>query len=237
MQRFHSFWKEFIVLCTVFTVGSLVLVVFFLLCMSFLDLYALLQDPVRRFGPDFFVRGVLPLAAVLGGYALAFFLSGVFLKQVLTHAQFSAYWKIRKFLCAGVFGFLLGAAVVVAAAQVLKSIPVKYIKQNNVGKVREAIQKGAHVNWQMGSLRWTALMYAARFDARDVVRLLVQEGANIEAKNASGRTAFMEAVTFGNIELANILIEYGADYRCARRTEVLQNQGTVITFVPCEQPR
>ena len=45
----------------------------------------------------------------------------------------------------------------------------------------------------------------------EMVKLLVQKGAQFNSKNRIGRTPFHKAVNDGKISMANILLQYGAD--------------------------
>ena len=45
----------------------------------------------------------------------------------------------------------------------------------------------------------------------EMVKLLVQKGAQFNSKNRIGRTPFHQAVNDGKISMANILLQYGAD--------------------------
>lgn len=44
----------------------------------------------------------------------------------------------------------------------------------------------------------------------DVVKVLLKEGANIEDHNENGHTPLMEAASAGHVEVARVLLEYGA---------------------------
>lgn len=62
-------------------------------------------------------------------------------------------------------------------------------------------------------LSWTALAYAARNGDVDMVRYLIERGANVDAHDAAraGETALYEAVSCGHFEVARLLVEHGAD--------------------------
>ena len=57
----------------------------------------------------------------------------------------------------------------------------------------------------------TALMWAARTGHEAVVRLLLEEGADVNAKNKSGETALMGAANKGYETIVRLLLEKGAD--------------------------
>lgn len=57
----------------------------------------------------------------------------------------------------------------------------------------------------------TALMYAARFGHTKIVQILLQEGADVKAKDSKGETALMGAASIGRVRMIQSLVEKGAD--------------------------
>ena len=62
--------------------------------------------------------------------------------------------------------------------------------------------------------KWTALHYAAKWGRTEVVKVLLDRGATINAPNAKGRTALLEACAFvlwsaGRIGVVKVLLERG----------------------------
>jgi ankyrin repeat protein len=58
---------------------------------------------------------------------------------------------------------------------------------------------------------WTPLMYAARQGAIDAVRTLADRGADLDLTDPDGATALVIAIINANYEVAQLLIEKGAD--------------------------
>lgn len=58
---------------------------------------------------------------------------------------------------------------------------------------------------------WSALHYAAAGPNEQVVRWLVQQGAELDARSPNGTTPLMMAAGYGGLSGAEILIEAGAD--------------------------
>ncbi len=56
----------------------------------------------------------------------------------------------------------------------------------------------------------TPLHYAACGGYEDVVRVLIESGANVEEHNENGHTPLMEAASAGHVGVARILLEAGA---------------------------
>ena len=59
--------------------------------------------------------------------------------------------------------------------------------------------------------QWTPLMYAARENAMDAARALVDLGADLDGRDPEGVTPMMEAILNLNYDLAMMLLERGAD--------------------------
>jgi len=56
----------------------------------------------------------------------------------------------------------------------------------------------------------TALTYACCGGYEDVVRILVESGAELECHNENGHTPLMEAASGGHVQVAAILLQHGA---------------------------
>ena len=79
-------------------------------------------------------------------------------------------------------------------------------EKNKVNRIHRLIAMGQDVN----KTNW-ALFGAARFDSKDAAKLLIESGADVNAKPYDGRTVLMEAVDRNNADFARLLIESGAD--------------------------
>ncbi|MBK4735709.1 ankyrin repeat domain-containing protein [Noviherbaspirillum pedocola] len=79
--------------------------------------------------------------------------------------------------------------------------------RGNLDAVRALIEKGAEVN-QTG---WTALHYAAANGHNDIVSLLLEHFAYIDAESPNGTTPIMMASRGGHIMTVKLLLDEGAD--------------------------
>lgn len=81
----------------------------------------------------------------------------------------------------------------------------------DVEKVRLLLARGANVNAQSGSGR-TALLVAAAYPRTvSVLRLLVEDGADVRARDRADTTALALAARSGDIDVVRFLVERGLD--------------------------
>jgi uncharacterized protein len=73
--------------------------------------------------------------------------------------------------------------------------------------VKKLYARGAQIN----PAGWTPLAYAATNGKTDVVRYLIEIGANPNAVSANGTSALMMAVRGGHVETVDLLLAKGAD--------------------------
>lgn len=75
--------------------------------------------------------------------------------------------------------------------------------------VKWLLARGARINRDAND--WSALHYAVFAGRADVARLLLDGGANIDARTPNGSTALMMAAYEGHDDLARLLLQRGAD--------------------------
>lgn len=79
----------------------------------------------------------------------------------------------------------------------------------NLRQIKELLDSGAGIN--ASSKDFTALMAASAFNHADIVKYLVDRGANINSKDCDGFTALMYAAEHRNLDVLKILIDHGAE--------------------------
>jgi tetratricopeptide (TPR) repeat protein len=84
-------------------------------------------------------------------------------------------------------------------------------RDGNLVNVNAALTEGADINAKMPPIGRTALIWASEQGHVEVVKLLLQKGANVDEKNFTGGTALMAALEQGQIEIIKLLIGKGAD--------------------------
>ena len=62
-----------------------------------------------------------------------------------------------------------------------------------------------------GAYQWTALIWAAISNRIKVIKVLLQNNANVKAKHKSGHHAAYEAARYGNIDALRMLVEKDGD--------------------------
>lgn len=77
-------------------------------------------------------------------------------------------------------------------------------------KLKKILAEGANINGHIGKYGETALMLAVRNGHTDTVELLINKGADIEAKDEDGQTPLMFEAAWGDIETVKLLIDKGA---------------------------
>ncbi len=96
------------------------------------------------------------------------------------------------------------SAVKLAPQEILQHELGAYSGSGQIDRVKELLQKGAKADSQ-------ALNSAARFGRADIIRLLAQHGADVNAPDTFfKRTPLMEATTFGYFNAVETLLELGA---------------------------
>lgn len=95
--------------------------------------------------------------------------------------------------------------------------------RGHVKAVEWLLAHGASVN--RPGQRWNALHYAAFADRREIVRLLIELGADINARAPNGSTVLMMTAREGRDELARMLLDAGADARASN-----ENGDTALTW-------
>ncbi|SNR83069.1 ankyrin repeat domain-containing protein [Lutibacter flavus] len=79
----------------------------------------------------------------------------------------------------------------------------RLIQAGNYDAVKKCIKKGFDINEE--SIRLTPLMYAARHNRIEIVKLLIDNGANLKIKDNKGHTALKWAKLSNATESYNII--------------------------------
>jgi len=83
--------------------------------------------------------------------------------------------------------------------------------QGNLQRAKELIAAGADVGVQQGKYHGQPLQYASAKGYIEVVRLLLESGAETDSLDARKRTPLMWAASGANADIADLLIEHKAD--------------------------
>jgi len=141
--------------------------------------------------------------------------------------------KTRVFLFAIALIFALCSAVPISAGAAPLSNDgfIALCQSGTRSEVERAIRAGANVN-AANENGWTALHFAALYnDDPEVVKLLLENGANIDARDEYGDTPLMNAVISQFPRHILLLLNHGAD------PNVVNNAGeTASDFLPEHMP-
>lgn len=85
---------------------------------------------------------------------------------------------------------------------------VQAAKANDVGRVAELIRAGGNVNAK-DSIQDSAFLYAGAEGFNEVLRLTLDNGADVSSTNRYGGTALIPASEHGHVETVRILLEAG----------------------------
>ncbi len=85
------------------------------------------------------------------------------------------------------------------------------VVQGNVGAVQQHASAGIDLNAREPANGSTPLIVAAVFGQTEAARVLVQNGAEVDARNNDGSTALLTAAFFCHPETVELLLESGAD--------------------------
>ncbi|HET6599582.1 MAG TPA: ankyrin repeat domain-containing protein [Burkholderiaceae bacterium] len=88
--------------------------------------------------------------------------------------------------------------------------------KGDIAGTKLLLASGAHVN-QPG---WSALHYAATGPKPEIVQLLLERGATVDARSPNGTTPLMMAARYGSADSVKQLLERGADPKLANQRDL-----------------
>lgn len=84
------------------------------------------------------------------------------------------------------------------------------VNQNRSDEIEGLIMSGANVNYAASDNRVTPLILASQNGNTDIVRILLNHNANVNATKKTGTTALMWAAINNHGEVLDLLLDYGA---------------------------
>jgi len=122
--------------------------------------------------------------------------------------------------------YLLGQGADPGVTNAQGKTPLSIAAQmGSVGVVEHLLRAGAKLD--SPEFESPPLVLSARYAREDVLRLLLQQGAEVDAKDADGRTALHHTSIRGDTSIASILVEACADL------ETHDREGRVPLFCAC----
>jgi ankyrin repeat protein len=105
---------------------------------------------------------------------------------------------------------LISASVTTYLQQRYKYKIIKYAIEENLAKVQKLLQSdGIDINY-IDDLGATALIHASSAGHENIVAELIKFGANLDIENNNDCTALGIACLNGNLDIAKLLLKYGA---------------------------
>lgn len=105
---------------------------------------------------------------------------------------------------------LLGLLLAVNALSPLNESLVDAALDGQLEKVKTALSQGAELELRFGPRQQTPLMLALYRDHNEVVKFLVEQGADVNAHNSHGQTPVIMAAIGGQQALLQLFLERGA---------------------------
>jgi len=90
---------------------------------------------------------------------------------------------------------------------------LKHIENSDIKKVKKLINKGVDINklYDYGLTEYTALMWASYYEEFEIIKYLVESGADINFRNHTNSSALIKASMNDKFKTIKYLIHKGAD--------------------------
>lgn len=131
-------------------------------------------------------------------------------------------------LCIWLLGWVLIAAPPLASAQDPNAEAlVAAVRAGDAQRVLSALKRGVDPD-ALDKRSWTPLIHAAMGNQIEIAKLLIEAGANVNARTQDGSTPLMAAAVMGHASMTRILLDEGAD-------PTLRNQNGADARVKAEE--
>ena len=153
----------------------------------------------------------------------------IFKKNNVHPGNFDLFTAIDKNQGDAVVRFILNSG-----AQANGEILLLTMEKRRFELAKQFIQAGADVNYQYPAAKsyadgMTALLHASSNNNLELVKLLVERGAFIDARNKDGNTALSIALANSNSQISDFLIENGANQNLGNIVRPPQSQNQTQT--------
>ena len=109
-----------------------------------------------------------------------------------------------------IFIILANFKPLISNASYLDKQLIEAVRNGNISRVESLLDRGADVNVRAGYYGWTPLMVAVYYGHPDIAKLLIERGANVNARDRYGHTPLAFAKHHGKKEIIKLLENAGA---------------------------
>ena len=81
----------------------------------------------------------------------------------------------------------------------------------HIDVVKEILLKGPLLNIKAANLEWTPLFLACKWDRTNVVKVLLEAGADLNIQNVWGETSLYKAVARKDVEMVRVILQWHQD--------------------------
>lgn len=129
--------------------------------------------------------------------------------RVLYDAEFLSYTPSMRTVTIGVS--LLGILAAVGCGRMAVTPLIGAARAGDVARLRTLLAEGADPNERGGVNDWTPLLHAIHKNQPESVKMLLEGGADINAKGREGMTPLIMAAGYGYADIVGLLLDRGAD--------------------------
>ncbi len=137
---------------------------------------------------------------------------------------FAIYYRIWWPLAVGLIVELLFRKSVIRSGDIVYKREIEMlfaVRTDNIYELMNLIEQGSNINWQDSRMEGvTALHEASRKGNIEIVRYLLQKGADIHLKNYNGLSPLHIAAYCGENEIVRTLIAAGADVNAKAKDNI-----------------
>lgn len=107
---------------------------------------------------------------------------------------------------------------------------VEAVQHGDIDRVREFLELGLDPNYSEDDDGWSLLHWASQEGHTDIIKLLVENGADVDAKFLRNITPLFNATGEGNLSVVTTLLQLGADVNSNGRNGTALHNAVVYGY-------